>query len=121
MRLLRSRRRMPIEIASLAVVDFLHLDRMTCGDKALERDVLKLFDGQAAMLLAGMERAGAASAAPLAHTLCGSARGIGAWKLAAAAEDLEVAADVSDPIRFVMSLKRLASAIYEVRAAIETG
>jgi HPt (histidine-containing phosphotransfer) domain-containing protein len=109
---------MPAEITSSGAVDFTHLDRMTCGDKALERDVLKLFDGQAATLLADMERAGAASAAPLAHTLCGSARGIGAWKLAAAAEDLELAANLSDPARFEMSLKRLASMVEDVRAAI---
>ena len=37
-------------------IDRNHLTRMTLGDASLEREVLALFDRQAAMLLARMDR-----------------------------------------------------------------
>jgi HPt (histidine-containing phosphotransfer) domain-containing protein len=71
-------------------IDLVHLARMTLGDRSLEREVLQLFDRQA-MLLCGRMAATAspAACADLAHTLKGSARGLGAWRVAAAAEVLE--------------------------------
>ena len=59
---------------------------MTLGDRKLEKEVLELFDRQAEQLLARMHAAEPAGLARLAHTLVGSARGIGAWRVAAAAE-----------------------------------
>ena len=64
---------------------------MTLGDRSLEREVLQLFDRQADMLLARMRRPRRPAAAALAHTLKGSARGIGAWRVARAAEAVELA------------------------------
>ena len=72
-------------------IDFEHLFRMTLGDQALQREVLQLFDRQAEMLLARMEHSDSSTAAGLAHILKGSARGIGAWQVAAAAEAVESA------------------------------
>lgn len=73
-------------------IDRNHLTRMTLGDASLEREVLALFDRQAAMLLERMDGAAAPVVAALAHTIKGSARGIGAFSVADAAEAVEVAA-----------------------------
>src|ERR1700709_1159514 len=73
-------------------VDLVHLSRMTLGDRDLEREVLQLFERQAAMLLERMPGAGPAHVAAMAHTIKGSARGIGAWQVARYAETLELAA-----------------------------
>jgi hypothetical protein len=70
-------------------IDLDHLSRMTLGDRSLEREVLALFDRQADMLLARMREGNAAVVAASAHTLKGSARGIGAWCVARAAEAVE--------------------------------
>src|SRR5436305_13455602 len=78
-------------------VDLVHLARTTLGDRSLEREVLQLFDRQAGMLIARMRSAAPAGIATLAHTLKGSARGIGAWRVAHAAELLELAAASGNP------------------------
>jgi HPt (histidine-containing phosphotransfer) domain-containing protein len=75
-------------------VDLAHLARSTMGDRSLEREVLALFARQATLLLDRMRQAEAASVAGIAHTLKGSARGIGAWQVADAAERLEAARDL---------------------------
>src|SRR5437588_8394462 len=67
-------------------IDLVHLARTTLGDRALEREVLQLFDRQSSMLIARMRTAAPAAVATLAHTLKGSARGIGAWRVARAAD-----------------------------------
>jgi HPt (histidine-containing phosphotransfer) domain-containing protein len=73
-------------------IDRTHLFRMTLGDHALECEVLQLFDRQTGMLIARMGEANPAGIAALAHTLHCSARAIGAWAIARAAEVLEAAA-----------------------------
>lgn len=72
-------------------IDFAHLFRMTLGDHNLEREVLSLFDRQAELLIGRMAGIEPAAVAALAHTLKGSARGIGAWGVATAAEAVESA------------------------------
>ena len=62
---------------------------MTLGERSLEREVLQLFDRQSTLLLARMRAADAGGVGALAHTLKGSARGIGAWRVARAAEAVE--------------------------------
>ena len=68
------------QAAADAAIDRGHLARMTFGDRSLERELLELFDRQAAMLIVRMRAGGAAAVAPLAHTLKGSASGIGAGR-----------------------------------------
>ena len=99
-------------------IDLAHLDRMTFGEENLAREVLQLFDRQANTLLAHIKRAGPSSAARLAHTLKGSARGIGAWKVAAAAEEYELAAQEADCEKLARNFEQLGRAILEARAAI---
>jgi HPt (histidine-containing phosphotransfer) domain-containing protein len=69
-------------------IDIDHLVSMTLGERDLEREVLGLFARQSAELLARLERLPREGAA-LAHTLKGSARGIGAFAVAQAADELE--------------------------------
>lgn len=95
-------------------IDLVHLARTTMGDRTLEREVLQLFDRQSSLLIARMRSAAPGAVAMLAHTLKGSARGIGAWRVARAAEALEVA----DALEVSVALDRLAAASEEARAVI---
>jgi HPt (histidine-containing phosphotransfer) domain-containing protein len=100
------------------VIDLDHLARMTLGDASLEAEVLTLFDRQAAVLLAHMRDAPPAAVAAFAHTLKGSARGIGAWRVAEAAAVMEMNAVRPDADGAAQAAARLATAVDEVRAAI---
>jgi HPt (histidine-containing phosphotransfer) domain-containing protein len=97
-------------------VDLVHLARTTLGDRALEREVLQLFDRQSGMLIERMRNAAPAAIAALAHTLKGSARGIGAWRVARAAEALELAGASGHPTGD--ALDQLAAASDEACAVI---
>lgn len=74
---------------SAPVIDRAHLSRMSGADLALERELLGLFDAQAALLLERMRGSDPAQVSMLAHTLKGSALGIGAAAVAQAAGVLE--------------------------------
>ncbi len=99
-------------------VDLAHLARMTLGEKGLEREVLELFQRQADMLLARMAVEEPRMVSAFAHTLAGSASGIGAWKVAEAATALERAAAVPGTGALATLLDHLAAAVAEVLAAI---
>ena len=73
------------------VIDLDHLSRMTLGERSLEREVLELFGRQADILLPRIAAGSPMFAAAAAHTLKGSALGIGAWRVARAAEAVELA------------------------------
>jgi HPt (histidine-containing phosphotransfer) domain-containing protein len=97
-------------------IDRTHLFRMTLGDHSLEREVLELFARQASLLIERMATVNPAGVATLAHTLKGSARGIGAWSVARAAEAVEATVGGGcDPGPAVAALSAAAS---EARAAI---
>jgi HPt (histidine-containing phosphotransfer) domain-containing protein len=106
----------PASVAT--VIDLDHLARMTLGEASLEAEVLTLFDRQAAVLLAHMREAPPAAMAAFAHTLKGSARGIGAWGVAEAAAVVEMNAARPDADGAAQAAARLAAAVDEVRAAI---
>ena len=100
-------------------IDQVHLERMTLGDRGLEREVLAIFARQTAMTLERIVGAGPARAAAAAHTLKGSARGIGAWRVAEAAERLEQAAtSAADEATMLSALADLEAASFEARLAI---
>jgi HPt (histidine-containing phosphotransfer) domain-containing protein len=99
-------------------VDLAHLARMTLGEKGLEREVLDLFERQADMLLARMAAEGPRMLGALAHTLAGSASGIGAWRVAEAATALERAAAVPGTGALAGLVDHLAAAVADVHAAI---
>lgn len=91
-------------------IDRAHLRQMTFSDTALEQEVLGLFDRQAASMLELIPAAKPDALPALAHAVKGSARGIGAWRVAQAAGVLE-----ADPHG---SPAALVAALVEVRAAI---
>jgi hypothetical protein len=99
-------------------IDLSHLTRITFGEENLQAEVLALFARQADMPLARMQQVSPNAAAAYAHTIRGLARGVGAWKVAAAAEGLELAAKDTDPAGFAGALRRLAGVIAEARAVI---
>jgi HPt (histidine-containing phosphotransfer) domain-containing protein len=105
----------PPPAADDAPVDLEHLRRMTLGNPALEREVLAMFARQAGDL-AGVLAAMPAAAGALAHTLKGSARAIGAFRVAAAAEALETT--IRDSHAPAQALADLRDAVGEAQAAI---
>ena len=100
-----------------AAIDRRHLARMTLGDRSLEREVLQLFDRQAAMLIERMRGSVPAAVASLAHTLKGSAAGIGAGMVARSANAAELAAG-GPASECSLAIDRLAEAVDEARALI---
>ena len=101
-----------------AAIDLKHLARMTLGERSLEAEVLMLFDRQAAVLLDHTRQAAPQAIAAFAHTLKGSARGIGAWRVAAAAEAVEIDAGRPDAADVAGAVARLAVAVDEARTVI---
>jgi hypothetical protein len=95
-------------------IDRAHLARITLGERGLECEVLALFARQADMLLQRMGRAEPEVVAAAAHTLKGSARGIGAWRVAGAAEKVERAKRAG----LGAALTELGAAIDEAKAMI---
>jgi HPt (histidine-containing phosphotransfer) domain-containing protein len=81
-------------------IDLVHLSKQTFGERDLEAELLRLFDRQAAQIVARLSDPVMPDRrwrADLAHTLKGSARAIGAFGVAAAAESYEIAtADAND-------------------------
>ena len=71
-------------------IDLEHLDAATFGDHALRSEVLRLFTTQAVNLIAVIGSAEAETRSAAAHALKGAALGIGAFKLAKAAEAVEL-------------------------------
>jgi HPt (histidine-containing phosphotransfer) domain-containing protein len=104
------------------ILDEEHLAHMTLGDRRLEREVLEIFVRQSADTLglildcvASRDSAGTAAAA---HAMIGSARAIGAWRVALAAEWLERAADARSAQESRQAIAALKAASLEANAAI---
>jgi HPt (histidine-containing phosphotransfer) domain-containing protein len=97
-------------------IDLSHLNRMTLGYAGLEREVLAMFSAQSVRLLDTLASL-PAEAGALAHTLKGSARAIGAFAVAEAADRLEAAlADGGNPKE---ALAELGDAVALARTAID--
>lgn len=97
------------------VLDLDHLERMTLGERELEREVLTLFVQQSTDLLARLGKL-PREGASLAHTLKGSARAIGAFAVADAADELERRLRQGLPV--TAEVAALAQAIGSAQAAI---
>lgn len=86
-------RRGVTEYSGGPVIDLVHLSRQTLGDGSLETELLCLFDRQArqfANRLCSPFKSGETKwRAELAHTLKGSAKAVGAFEVADAAEAYE--------------------------------
>jgi HPt (histidine-containing phosphotransfer) domain-containing protein len=107
----------------LRVIDDEHLERITLGDRHLEREVLQIFVRQSAMMLERISGAQSTVLFTAAHTLIGSARGVGAWRVADAAERLERASregrseDISEAIADLKAASLEATAAIAARLA----
>lgn len=99
-----------------SAIDVQHLGRMTLGEAALETEVLALFAAQSRDLVGRLATI-PADAAALAHTLKGSARAIGAFRVADAAFGLEAAMKNNGDVPRAVAL--LQHAVEEARAAID--
>jgi hypothetical protein len=96
-------------------IDLQHLRRMTLGDRALEREVLGIFLAQTARPIGDLVISVEPTA--LAHRLMGSARAIGAFRIAECAAALECAIQGGDnPSQILFELDH---AVAQARATIE--
>jgi len=75
-----------------STVDFNHLESYVAGDRALVREVLALFSDQARTVLPTLDpKASGEAWRDAAHSLKGSALGVGAFQVAGACEAAEAA------------------------------
>ncbi|MBL4863660.1 MAG: Hpt domain-containing protein [Rhodobiaceae bacterium] len=94
------------------LVDLVHLSKYTLGDRSLECELLGLFRSQSGVYLQRLETAASlAEWKDVAHSLKGSARGIGAWAVGDQAEMAEQMADLDGASR--------EDALIKVRGAID--
>jgi len=98
-----------------SAIDVQHLGRMTLGEAALEAEVLALFSAQSGELIARLKTM-PVDAGALAHTLKGSARAIGAFRVAEAALGLEAAMKTDGDLAGAMT--RLQETVEEARETI---
>lgn len=102
-------------------IDLVHLSRYTLGDRDIEREVLEMFRGQSRRFLSRLAEADdIASWQVAAHTLKGSAKGIGAWSVAWAAEAAEALPGGPGGEGAASALGRLETAIEESCGFIDT-
>jgi len=100
-------------------VDFGHLRRFTLGDKHLEAEILGLFLAQVPITIASLKRAESDGAWYVAaHTLQGSARAVGARRLAVLATQAERLGGISDPDACRMMVRMLEEAAEEAQTFI---
>jgi HPt (histidine-containing phosphotransfer) domain-containing protein len=108
-------------MSASAVVDLDHLARYTGGDKAINAEVMRLFDSQASELVARLntilDARDAKSWKEVAHTLKGAARGIGAFEMGEAAARCEQI-DLADRANAANAIAALAAKSAAVQAFI---
>lgn len=102
-----------------APVDMTHLARYTLGDAALEREVLELFCTQSVSYL---EQLRAATSQKdwrhAAHSLKGSARAVGAWRMARVAEYVETLCEDMPPEVRAAQIGELEASLQEASAFV---
>ena len=107
------------ESLQLNSVDIKHLRRYTLGDTALEQEVLELFLGQLPQTIASLSGATTEKEWRVAaHTLKGSGRAIGAWRIARLAEHAERMSGLKNPDARAEAVSRILDAAGEARSFI---
>ncbi len=103
-------------VAKMGAIDMEFLDRVTFSDRGLAREVLQMFDQQADSLLKVIrDTESARMRLEIAHRLKGAARGVGAFLVAKAAEEIETA---SDEIELANAVSLLTARVTEARLAL---
>ena len=94
-----------------APVDLTHLARYTGGDKALNAEILRLFDGQVSemvgQLLGVLEQRDTRKWRQVTHTIKGAARGVGAFAMGEAAAAAEPVDPSLSPDRAIVVIEAL--------------
>lgn len=98
-------------------IDLKHLRRYTLGNAGLEREILDLFFGQLPTTISALS----AAATPkdwkvAAHTLKGSGRAVGAWRIARIAEQAEYSEGIANPSHVAHTIELLEEAADEARS-----
>ncbi len=107
-----------VESSSPWPVDMVHLARYTLGDKALEREVLDLFAGEALQRIEAFKAARSEKEWKMAaHTLKGSGRAVGAWRVAHLAQQAE-GLGVHDRDACDIAIRSVEAAVAEAAAYI---
>lgn len=100
-------------------LDLVHLSKYTLGDRGLETELLGLFRAQAGIYIARLETAACAKEwRDAAHSLKGSARGLGAWALGDVAEEIE-RLGYDDAAARARAVERIRAAILVVNVFID--
>lgn len=100
-------------------VDLAHLRRYTLGDDGLEREILGLFLAQIPLTIETLRFAPNDKAwHAAAHTLKGSARAVGAWRLARLAQEAERLGGPGEPGACHEALARIEEAAEDAAAFI---
>lgn len=99
-------------------LDIQHLSNKTMGDPELVREVLSIFRRQARQMLFQLEAlTDPRGRLEIAHALNGSAKGVGAWRVAEAADQLERMARDGRPSGAAVA--ELAESVSEVLGKID--
>lgn len=107
------------DLPPMATLDRAHLARFTLGDQALEREILGLFEADTPRRLEALRKAQTDQEWKIAaHTLKGSGRAVGAWRLANAAAAAEAVGGVEDRAACLRAIHLVEMAADEVCAAI---
>jgi HPt (histidine-containing phosphotransfer) domain-containing protein len=92
-------------------VDLSHLARYTGGDRSLNAEILKLFDGQVSEMVGQLrgvlELRDARRWREVTHTIKGAARGVGAFAMGDAAADAEPVDPSTNPDRAIQAIEAL--------------
>jgi HPt (histidine-containing phosphotransfer) domain-containing protein len=102
-------------------IDLEHLARYTGGEKGLNGEILRLFDGQIASMVAELNGLLASRDSKrwreIAHTIKGAARGVGAFEMGEAAAKAEPV-NPADGAEAQAAIRKLESEAETVRAFI---
>ena len=103
-------------------VDLAHLARYTGGDKSLNAEILRLFDGQITEMVEQLQSIIAQRDQKkwrqVTHTIKGAARGVGAFAMGQAAADAEPVDPSAQPDQAGQALETLKSQGQAVQAFI---
>lgn len=107
------------EALQVSPVDLKHLRRYTMGDVKLEKEVLDLFLGQLPQTIRALSEAATERDWRMAaHTLKGSGRAVGAWRVARLAELAERHMNIENRPQCSQAVARIEEAAEEARLFI---
>jgi HPt (histidine-containing phosphotransfer) domain-containing protein len=108
---------------AMNAIDLEHLARYTGGEKDLNGEILRLFDGQITSMVAELNALLASRDSKrwreIAHTIKGAARGVGAFEMGEAAAKAEPV-NPADSLEAQAAIQKLEREAETVRAFIQT-